>query len=378
MPSLKEFEAAGKLWLQNMGFSKPAGAPADAPIESGSPVGPPSGRWINDNGQVERRNGFGGNSPMGNGPSHGMVNGQLVLRGDKSKESGFLDKGTEGGDTWKKTPEQWAAQFPAKRNEEPVVADDEETPPEVKLFRKGTGGGTRQGQADAPKSKRPEVDLSQDEEAAKFKALIDEYEKKPTQVNLKPLFALADAWTGHNTAASYDAPMSQEQKDKTVFGMREKQYQKESEWAVRKQQMIQQGFTADQIAAEKAREFADTSARGWEGLRIQKDKAAAAKAGKAGDAEKTYRERASFLQGKYGKRIDSISQARWGKRDEDGKFDPNDKTFKNRNDEVIHDILTYADLAEEMGYAKKGEGLAVSLAKFGDNPMGTDGASAGR
>lgn len=50
--------------------------------------------------------------------------------------------------------------------------------------------------------------------------MLGEYEKKGNKMDWSPILALTDAWTGSNLAASYDRPMTKEERDKLVMGLK--------------------------------------------------------------------------------------------------------------------------------------------------------------
>lgn len=131
-------------------------------------------------------------------------------------------------------------------------------PPKAKG--KGGGGGAGDGGpvADAAPVDVNSVIKKDDEQAANpvldpIKALIKKYEEEPKKLDLSPLIALTDSWTGSNLKAGYDRPMNEEERDRTIMTLR--QYVAKSEADQKYKQdylaaMAHQNATRGQIAAQ--------------------------------------------------------------------------------------------------------------------------------
>lgn len=86
----------------------------------------------------------------------------------------------------------------------------------------------------------PTAHMDDDDSLNKLKELINSYEKKDRRMDLSPIVALVDTWTGSNLLKAYDAPLGDDEREKIVLGLKGKLFQHEADLKYKKAYLTQQ------------------------------------------------------------------------------------------------------------------------------------------
>lgn len=87
-----------------------------------------------------------------------------------------------------------------------------------------------------------------------LKGMIEKYQNKKTNVDLAPLLALTDSWTGSQLTRSYDRPLTEEDKQDNVLRMRSRLAEQEAARAAELARLSQQIKHQDElIGLERAK-----------------------------------------------------------------------------------------------------------------------------
>lgn len=219
----------------------------------------------------------------------------------------------------------------------------------------------------------PASDRTRREDAA-LKELRDGIDKIQGRhkVDLSPLMALTDAWTGSNLTQSYQRPMSQEQRDLTAQDLRAKLLGTENAIEDKRDNRAYLNRQLDQ------------QERRWDGDRDLREKlgmsrARAFSAGRgvgsgSGSSGKVIQQYINFLTGKGKGAVSEIARARFGKRDENGQMARESRATKAQELATAQDLAEYAHYLETTGQADPGRGLRVAIDDFQSMPRGPDGA----
>ncbi len=278
-----------------------------------------------------------------------------------------------GHDTYNKTPGDWAMQFPAPG----------QTNEEWDKFKATLGGiKTMKGKAPPAKSfpkgevpQKPEEVLaaaaiantpSDDQGMKELGRLIEQYESgKNKKLDLSPILALTDAWTGSNLVAAYDRPMNDEEREKIVIGLRSKFQEHKDNLAYKKDYMVAQSEaekSRQRIKAVEQKEARDLK------LKLANINAGG-RAAKAENNEqgKLDRERSKYLR-ENKKALLGITAKRYG------SGNPEDKSHELRMGPLNDEIYEAGKHLEAEGQAKPGMGYNVALEWYLANSSGPDGA----
>lgn len=277
-----------------------------------------------------------------------------------------------GGDTYTKSPEDWAKEIEGWNKLKAGLGASKtlagKAPPKSKLPKKADGSH------EAP-PKNPEEVLEQaaiantpdDDQAMKdLGRLIDKYESgKDKKLDLSPLLALTDSWTGSNLLRAYDAPMGDEEREKTVLGLKAKFAEQKENLAYKREYMqSQKDLQKEAATARQEDKNADRALRlqlaNMTGQR-QAAKAESTAANKDMSNKSTY-----LKQNKNA--VSAIARKRYG------TGDPDDKSHMLRVGPINDEIYDFGKQLENDGLAKKGMGYNTALEFYLSNASGPDGA----
>lgn len=285
---------------------------------------------------------------------------------------GGSGKFSPGVDTYTKSPEQWAKEIEEWNTLKAGLGASKtlagKAPPKSKLPK------TPEGKPVAP-SDNHEENLAQaaiantpdDDQALKdLSKLIDKYEEgKDKKLDLSPILALTDSWTGSQLLRAYDAPMGDEEREKTVLGLRAK-FAEQKENLDYKREYMQSQKDAQALAAKTRSEEKDAD----RDLRMQLAKLSGqrqeAKA-EVSAANKDISNKSKFLK-ENKSAVSAIAKKRFG------SGDPEDKSHMLRVGPINDEIYDFGKHLEAEGQAKPGMGYNMALEFYLQNASGPDGA----
>jgi len=199
-----------------------------------------------------------------------------------------------------------------------------------------------------------------------LKGLIDRYEgKKGSKLDLSPMIALTDSWTGSKLLGSYDAPMGDEEREKVVLGLKSKLFQQEADIKYKRE------YASSQVKAEELRqkfreeEGAKNRDIKVELAKIRGNQAAAARSG-GSDRRESSEKRNYFNQSK--KALTAIAKKRFP------GAGPEDRSHELRMGPINDEVFDFGKHLEAEGQAKPGMGYNTALEFYLQNASGPDGS----
>jgi len=218
---------------------------------------------------------------------------------------------------------------------------------------KKTGGGLSSGTASAPTA-----NIEDDQDMKDMKELIKKYEGGG-QVDLSPLIALNDSWTGGNLMKGYTKPMTSDERDKIVIGLKQHLYEKEADLRYKKAVLSNSAANAQLKAGEFDRKLQNNIDVAKIREAGKGNKEASAQVGKA--ADHLYKMNRPIL--------DQIAFK------QHAKGNPNDKQYKNYAPLVHQEALDRAHRAVDMGIAPDLDAAyQQAVSAMITRPAGGDGA----
>ncbi len=205
-----------------------------------------------------------------------------------------------------------------------------------------------------------------DDGMKELKGLIKRYEdKKSNKMDLSPLIALTDAWTGSQLLQGYDKPMGDEEREKTVMALKGKLYAQEADIKYKRDYM------ASQNRAEELRQkFREEEAEKNRDIKVQLanirgSQQSAGRAASSEGKESTQKSR-YFTQSK--KALAAIAKKKYP------GAGPDDRSHELRMGPINDEIFEFGKHLESEGQAKPGMGYNTALEFYLANASGPDGA----
>lgn len=204
-----------------------------------------------------------------------------------------------------------------------------------------------------------------DEDGLKqLKDMIDKFEKGENKMDLSPLMALTDSWTGSQLVQGYKRPMGDEEREQIVMGLRTKLFQEEADIKTKA------AYNASQERMEALRQkFKQEDAEADRKNRLQvANIGAAGNAGKAADKEEAKHQAAKSRYLKEEKAsLAGIAKMRRPPKD---SFD---KSYEMHMGALNDEIYDLGQEAERLGLAPKGKGYRMILEEYkAEKPAGPD------
>jgi hypothetical protein len=192
-------------------------------------------------------------------------------------------------------------------------------------------------------------------ENQELKALRDalaKYSGKEGQLDLTPLLALTDSWTGSRMAQAYDKPMTEEERDQLVMGLRSKIAQHEDDIAYKRD------YLKHQTALERMRlqEKAEENEKNRE---LRRDLTAIMSGGRSGKEQQRLKERDIRERSKYmrenRKALAYVAKALHPGAGED------DRSYETRIGPLNDEVYETARELEEVEGVPEGQGYGKAL-----------------
>lgn len=301
------------------------------------------------------------NPPEMGPPRAAMQGGRFRGRGATGSWTPDPGKGPNGEDMSEPiTPEEWAL-WQKEQDEWDAAQARGKTGNTPKTGRGGRGGGGKGETPDLPEPVRQEMAV-EDQASKNLKALIGQVKGKK-QLDLTPILALTDAWTGSNFAQSYDRPMNQEERDKLAMGL-EMQLQTHEDNIEMKRQALAQRHE-EKLENEKIRR--EALANQLKVAQISagsRENVAGIRAAAVGDRVKTKKYQDAFRR---------IAGMKFGDPKDPRGHSAVGKAMAHRIESIA---VPYAEHLEATGQAEPGQGLELAVRDLEDYPNGKDAAPA--
>ncbi len=123
----------------------------------------------------------------------------------------------------------------------------------------------------------PTANMDDDKDLNDMEKLIKDFEGKKRKINLSPLIALTDSWTGSRLQQGYDAPMSDEEREAITMKLKGDLYQQRADRKYKKAYLTQQTAASqaklrmEAAEKDKDRKSRESIARLNAGSREKKD-----------------------------------------------------------------------------------------------------------
>lgn len=227
----------------------------------------------------------------------------------------------------------------------------------------GNGGGGMGVAGVASGASKPVADPFKNEQSGidDMKTLIDAYEKRKRGIDFKPLAALTDAWTGSQLAHSIESPLTDEQHERIVLGLKEKLYQYKGNLDYKRAMMGQLSEQEKTRILERQQDRALKEKLGFGKLGRGAD-AASDKAASKEAKDETKAKKSAYQMAEKNGALTTISQVVFDTPGADGQYDPTKRSQFKKHSLGVHDRLW--EIGREMekaGEAMPGQGYSMAL-----------------
>lgn len=198
-----------------------------------------------------------------------------------------------------------------------------------------------------------------------LKSMIDKFENGDKKVDLTPIAALVDTWTGSRLAASYDAPLGDDEREKIVLNLKGKLAETKDNLAYKREYLQSQ-----KEAAELRQKFMEQKQKEDRDLKVElaNIRGGQQEAGREASAvSKDGTTKSRYLKENKAA-VKAIAKKRYG------SGDPEDKSYELRVGPINDEIYEFGKHLEEEGQVTKGNGYGTALEFYLANASGPDGA----